>query len=108
MGRYDIPGENARILCGGNDTAAFGAIDAKVISSSTIRRDETLFVSGPPRGPGVPVFEWLTSGFADSHSGQPDRWDFGWYVVGGPDEKEVSDPEGEMAAKPEEIFERSI
>eukprot|EP00397_Hematodinium_sp_SG-2012_P004052 GEMP01004063.1.p1 GENE.GEMP01004063.1~~GEMP01004063.1.p1 ORF type:complete len:544 (+),score=73.09 GEMP01004063.1:114-1745(+) len=80
--RFDIAGNNPKVSCGKHNRTAFGAIDAKVISSNTIGRDETLFVSGPPRGPGVPPFQWSQSGLDVPHVGLPDRWEFGWYPVG--------------------------
>eukprot|EP00397_Hematodinium_sp_SG-2012_P013559 GEMP01013773.1.p1 GENE.GEMP01013773.1~~GEMP01013773.1.p1 ORF type:complete len:319 (+),score=43.14 GEMP01013773.1:769-1725(+) len=80
--RFDIAGNNPKVSCGKHNRTAFGAIDAKVISSNTIGRDETLFVSGPPRGPGVSPFQWSQSGLDVPHVGLPDRWEFGWYPVG--------------------------
>lgn len=92
--RFDIGGKNPKIKCGRQQREAFGAIDAKVTSSSSILQDETLFISGPARGPGVPVFQWSTSGLEAPHIGHPDRWDFGWYSVG----NEVADVNSQVAS----------
>ncbi|KAF4696868.1 hypothetical protein FOZ60_014628 [Perkinsus olseni] len=76
--RYDLSDE---MMCGaGAGPRAFGAIDAKVVSSGDMKTVHA--VSGPTNDPenGIPVFEWSTSGVDDQimHVGMPDRFDFPW------------------------------
>ncbi|XP_077509297.1 putative phospholipase B-like 2 [Amblyomma americanum] len=53
-----------------------GGIDVKVTNYAMFKSMEFVGVSGPPSD-SVPVFQWSTSGFNDSHNGHPDRWNFG-------------------------------
>mmetsp|Transcript_7348 Transcript_7348/g.6120 ORF Transcript_7348/g.6120 Transcript_7348/m.6120 type:complete len:176 (+) Transcript_7348:254-781(+) len=76
--RYDL---STGMQCGsGAGPRAFGAIDAKVVSSGDMKTVHA--VSGPANHPelGVPVFEFSTSEVDEQimHVGMPDRYDFPW------------------------------
>lgn len=66
---------------------AFGAIDAKYTSLAHLRAGSTIVVSGPTHDD-QPVFDWQLApqlSAATSHVGHPQRFAFGWMVIGGPD-----------------------
>lgn len=66
---------------------AFGAIDAKYTSLAHVRAGRTVIVSGPTHDD-QPVFDWQLApqlAAAASHVGHPQRFAFGWLVIGGPD-----------------------
>ncbi|XP_049266803.1 putative phospholipase B-like 2 [Rhipicephalus sanguineus] len=65
-GQYDAPAMNRR---------AVGGIDAKVTSNELFPSLEFVGESGPTWRI-QPPFQWSTSGLADSHLGQPDKWQF--------------------------------
>jgi len=63
---------------------AFGAIDAKYTSSAHNRLGQSVIVAGPTNDD-QPAFDWRLVpelAAATPHAGQPDRFDFGWLVVG--------------------------
>mmetsp|Transcript_53706 Transcript_53706/g.154160 ORF Transcript_53706/g.154160 Transcript_53706/m.154160 type:complete len:371 (-) Transcript_53706:163-1275(-) len=63
---------------------AFGATDAKYTSSRLVQRGETVIQSGPTHDD-QPVFDWRAVpelAAATPHVGHPDRFNFGWLVVG--------------------------
>mmetsp|Transcript_43618 Transcript_43618/g.109516 ORF Transcript_43618/g.109516 Transcript_43618/m.109516 type:complete len:192 (-) Transcript_43618:363-938(-) len=63
---------------------AFGAIDGKYTSSAHNRLGQAVIVAGPTHDD-QPAFDWRLVpelAAATPHAGQPDRFDFGWLVVG--------------------------
>lgn len=64
---------------------AFGGIDAKVTTSDWIRENRAMIKNGPTVE-GQPVFSFVEfqqrTGQVIPHHGMPDRYDFGWVVVG--------------------------
>ncbi|XP_049273675.1 putative phospholipase B-like 2 [Rhipicephalus sanguineus] len=65
-GTYDIPEMYPR---------AVGGIDVKVTNYTLFASREFVGVSGPT-WENQPPFQWSNSGFADSHVGHPDKWQF--------------------------------
>eukprot|EP00456_Euglypha_rotunda_P002589 TRINITY_DN10481_c0_g1_i2.p1 TRINITY_DN10481_c0_g1~~TRINITY_DN10481_c0_g1_i2.p1 ORF type:complete len:309 (-),score=51.31 TRINITY_DN10481_c0_g1_i2:11-844(-) len=67
-----------------SSSSPFGAIDAKITSSTLIQSLMANAISGPTTE-GQPVFSWSTSPWADgseySHVGQPDTWNFPWKMM---------------------------
>jgi len=68
-----------------HSTAAkgFGAIDAKYTSSAHMQTRSTIAISGPTHDDQAP-FEWDSSALQvqkTPHAGQPNRFDFGWYIM---------------------------
>lgn len=53
-----------------------GAIDVKLTNSAMAASLDFIAVNGPTNDQ-QPVFKWSTSGFKDSHLGQPDTFNFG-------------------------------
>ncbi|KAF4656200.1 hypothetical protein FOZ61_007130 [Perkinsus olseni] len=81
--RYDL---STQAKCGaGAGPQAFGAIDAKVVTSKDLTTVHA--VSGPTSDPenGIPVFQWSTSPVDHmiEHVGMPDRYDFPWVRFNG-------------------------
>lgn len=61
----------------------FGAIDAKYTSYSHSRAKRTVVISGPTHDD-QPVFDWADADpdvQKTPHEGQPNRFDFGWYIM---------------------------
>jgi len=71
--RFDIEAPNCQM-----SRVANGATDAKITSSSMIRKMSSVAISGPPADD-QPPFSWKTPMWAkENHQGQPDQWNFSW------------------------------
>jgi len=78
--RADLATKNATSFC---SPGAFGAINAKITSSSRVYNFEAVIIGGPTHQ-SLPPFEWtaaIDQRFGTKHYGQPKRFDFRWQFV---------------------------
>jgi len=78
--RADLAVANRTSFC---SAGAFGAINAKITSSSRVPEFEAVIIGGPTHQT-LPPFEWTTEidqRFGVKHYGQPKRFDFRWQFV---------------------------